>query len=83
MDFQLSASSGERFKGTGRFLVLGLDVKNLLDCETQRDSAFDGEVLHDFYSPVKVWIAISGACPASALVRQNCWLEERRISGSS
>jgi hypothetical protein len=28
---------GRAVKGTGRFLVLGLDVKNLLDCETQRD----------------------------------------------
>jgi hypothetical protein len=28
-------------------------------------------------------IGETGYCPASALVRQNCWLEERRISGSS
>jgi hypothetical protein len=50
---------GRAGKGKRRFLVLGLDVKNLFDCETERDLAFDGEVLQDFYSPVKVRIARS------------------------
>ena len=39
---------GRAGKGKRRFLVLGLDVKNLFDCETERDLAFDGEVLQDF-----------------------------------
>ena len=33
---------GRAGKGKRRFLVLGLDVKNLFDCETERDLAFDG-----------------------------------------